>query len=410
MRTLIFSALLLCLSSLAAQQHLIEFEKIDTYPIEALKKLWSDNSVPEFISPVNHGVEVYQLTYWTKWHDGSRIKASGLYWLPIDKREDLPLVCYNHGSRSKRKEKIELSGEQLITTALAADGYAAIMPDYIGLGKGDKFHLYMHAESEADASIDMIRATKELNAKLDVKLNDMLFLSGYSQGGHAAMSTHKMIEERYPEEFNVTASAPMSGAYDLNGVQRIGMYEPYTRPAYLAFLIKSYNEVYGFYPDVREVFKPEYGDTVISMLESQEYTLRTISTLMPEIPADVLREEVVTAYEGSPAAGFGKALIENSNHDWAPKSPMLICYCKADEEVSYENARVAHKNMKANGSKHIKLRHAGRKFDHRSCALYTSIYTKMYFDSFAKKGSKKGRKGPVTKRFLISLGKMTAKP
>ncbi|MFT7588175.1 MAG: hypothetical protein ACI959_000382 [Limisphaerales bacterium] len=407
----ILFALCLCFTlTLSAQRnHLISFEKVDSYSKETLQELWADNSVPEFISPVNYGVEVYEVLYWTKWHDGSKIKASGYYWLPIDKRSDLPFACYNHGSRSKRAHKVDLGGEQLITTALAADGYAVIMPDYIGLGKGDKFHLYMHAESEAYASIDMIRAVREMNVEIEIELNEYLFLSGYSQGGHAAMATHKMMQEKYPDEFNVTASAPMSGAYDLAGVQRINMFEPYTRPAYLAYLIQSYNEVYGFYDDVRNVFKHEFGDTVISMLESQKYTLSRISKVLPVVPAEALTEEVVKMYVEDPDAGIGMALKVNSNHDWAPENPMMICYCKSDEEVSYLNAKVAHENMKDKGSKHIRLRHAGKKFDHRSCALYTSIYTKMYFDSFLK-GSKKGRKGPVTKRFLISLGKIGAKP
>ena len=61
--------------------------------------------------------------------------------------------------------------------------------------------------------------------------------------------------------------------------------------------------------------------------------------------------------------------------------------------------------MKELGSKSVKVKNAGR-FDHRTCALYASVYTKMYFDSFSKKGSTKGRKGPVFKRMLISIAKI----
>jgi len=65
------------------------------------------------------------------------------------------------------------------------------MPDYIGLGKGDKFHLYQNSESEATASIDMLLAIQELNIEFGIKTNKQLFLTGYSQGGHACMATHK---------------------------------------------------------------------------------------------------------------------------------------------------------------------------------------------------------------------------
>ena len=96
---------------------------------------------------------------------------------------------------------------------------------------------------------------------------------------------------------------------------------------------------------------------------------------------------------------------ENSVHDWKAESPVQLCYCEADEEVKYENAIVAHAKMKDNGTKHVTLRHVGKKFSHRQCADYACIYTKFFFDSF-RKGSKKGRKGPVHKRFLLSLAKM----
>ena len=66
-----------------------------------------------------------------------------------------------------------------------------IIPDYIGLGKGDKFHLYQNSESEATASIDMLLAIQELNIEFGIKINKQLFLTGYSQGGHACMATHK---------------------------------------------------------------------------------------------------------------------------------------------------------------------------------------------------------------------------
>ena len=53
------------------------------------------------------------------------------------------------------------------------------MPDYIGLGKGDKFHLYQNSESEATACIHMLLAVQELKTELKVKTNELLFLTGY---------------------------------------------------------------------------------------------------------------------------------------------------------------------------------------------------------------------------------------
>ena len=71
----------------------------------------------------------------------------------------------------------------------------------IGLGEGEGIHNYMHAETEASATIDLIIYGKELAYELlGVSSNNQLFLFGYSQGGHATMAAVKEIEEKVREK------------------------------------------------------------------------------------------------------------------------------------------------------------------------------------------------------------------
>ena len=64
------------------------------------------------------------------------------------------------------------------------------MPDYIGMGESPGLHPYVHGESEATATIDMIRAAREfITDSLNLIDNHQVFLSGYSQGGHACGNT-----------------------------------------------------------------------------------------------------------------------------------------------------------------------------------------------------------------------------
>lgn len=133
--------------------------------------------------------------------------------------------------------------------AHATDGYAAMYPDYYGIGKGEGKHLYQHAWSEAYAFIYMLYAVDELNQKLNVKSNGQLFLTGYSQGGHASLAAHKYLQELNDPRFQVTASSPMSGAYDMTGEQEKYMFQEYPRPFYLPYLILSYQEAYKILPN-----------------------------------------------------------------------------------------------------------------------------------------------------------------
>ena len=140
--------------------NLVSYQLVETYTKEMLKQKWKEQGVPEAVAPVRYSIDVYEIIYRTKWHDGSTVKASGLYFVPTDstKEEAMPMVCYHHGTQIKKERKVRLGGEQAICVGFAADGYLVARPDYIGLGKGERKHLYHHVPTQSGASMDMLRA------------------------------------------------------------------------------------------------------------------------------------------------------------------------------------------------------------------------------------------------------------
>lgn len=402
---LFFFSTFLLLAQATKTPTLISYELVKSYTKEALQQRWKEQGVPEAVAPVRYGIDIYEIIYRTKWHDGSTIKASGLYYVPKDstKEEAMPMVCYHHGTQIRKERKVRLGGEQAICVGFAADGYLVARPDYIGLGKGDKTHLYHHVPTQSGASMDLLRAIKELNPRIKVSQNDFLFATGYSQGGHATMGFHKTVQEKYSDEFKITASAPMSGAYDLAGVQEEVMFKEYSHPGYLPYLFLSFQEVYGFYDNVSDIFKAPY-DTMLPPLYKGQHAMGYINRLIPSIPKDVLRPEIVEEYLANDDFPFKKALRENSVHDWKPEQPVLFCYCQADEQVTYKNSLVAYSKMKENGSDLVQIKHVNKHLGHKDCAMFAVMHAKMFFDSF-RKGSKKGTAGPLGKRFLIGIGK-----
>ncbi len=393
----------------AQDKKLIAYEKARSKTKAEMEAKWKEEKIPQIVAPVNYGVDIYEIDYWTEWHDGTPIKASGMYFLPQGKTTDLPLMTYHHGTIIiKKRRGLDYNGESAICLAFAVDGYAVAWPDYVGLGRGEKFHLYQNVESEAQASIDLMRAIRELNIELGVELNDELYLTGYSQGGHASLSTHKIIQEKYSSEFTVTASSPMSGAYDMAGVQVHTMFEEYTQPHYLPYLIHGMNEVYDIWDgDLNEIYAPPY-DSIIPSLFDDNHSVGQINDALPKIPKDMIKDEVVQDFVDDLNHPFRKALEANGLTNWKPETPVQFCYCTNDEEVFYKNALVAHERMKAAGAKNVTLRRTAKKFGHFQCASFAAIHTKMYFDSF-RKGKRKGKKGPVFKRFLITLAKTFTK-
>jgi pimeloyl-ACP methyl ester carboxylesterase len=393
--------------TLICAQQVVERKRIASVSAMQMDSLRQLQHVPRRLAPVRYGVDVYELTYTTRWWDGTPVKASGFYLVPQNCQESIPTVAYNHGTRLQRARTFNMRGEETLCAFFAADGYAVLIPDYLGLGLGERSHIYMHAATEATATIDMIRACKSINAELGIQANAQLFLTGYSQGGHAAMATHRYLQEHPELGMQVTASAPMSGAYDMVGVQSRVIDKPYSHPGYLPFLLLSYQEVYHLVPDSAAFFKAPYNTTLLPWFDGN-HKLSELSGILPSVPGEVLDERLLAAYKNDPDNALRKALQENSLLDWAPEQPMLICYCKADEQVLYENALVARDSMEARGSELVRTRMAGRRFSHGPCALYTAIYAKMWFDSF-RDGSVKGNEGPAWNRFLVSLSKMAYK-
>ena len=374
---------------------------------DELQKKMKENHVPKSLLNPKYDVDIYDITYKTCWVDSSCIMASGLVFVPKGYNKPMAEVVYHHGTRVQKGRENKIDGESYLCLGLSVDGYLVLKPDYIGLGHGDKFHLYQQNKSLGQASADMIYAVRELNDSLNLKLNSQLFLTGYSEGGYAAVAANKFIQESCPD-LKVTATSGNSGAYDMAGVQSQVMFQKYGHPHYLPFLLRGLNEVYHMVPNINTIYKSPY-DTLIPQVFDGKHTFKEIDAYMPEIPKDMVRDSFVNLFVTDTNFILRKALVDNSLCNWKPANPIQLCYCDKDEQVSYKNSFVAQHGMKDLGAKHITLREGGKKYGHNKCALFASMYSKLYFDSF-RNGSKYGRKGNVNKRFLLALARLAIKP
>ena len=388
------------------QSQLINYELIATFSEDSLNSIWKEYSIPKLMVPINNGIEIYHVNYYTNWIDGTKIKASGRYLVPQN-RTNSPTLVYNHGTRIKKGRPKITGGENILCMIFATDGYAVLSPDYIGLGEGEKTHLYCNVESEALAGIDFLLAIKELNEKINVKVNDQLFITGYSQGGHAAMSMHKVIERDYKKRIKITASSPMSGPYNVSGVQGELMFNKYSQPHYLPYLLYGLNTAYQIWPENEfyNIYRKPY-DTLIPKLFNGNYKIKSINKALPEIPINIIKPELINTYKKDSNFIIRKLLQRNDVSNWKPLAPIQMCYCEADEEVLYENAILTKKNMMALGAKNITARSAGKKYGHGKCAGFSTLYTKYYFDTFKKRKTTTGKKGAFFKRCSLSLYKI----
>ena len=274
--------------------YLVSYNLVKSHTKKSISALWKKHHIPKIILHVKNDVDIYEIIYKAKWIDSSWIQCSGIYFAPKNIKKPAPIMMYGHGTQiHKHRDISDEDAQQGICLGFATDGYAACYPDYYGIGKGEKDHLYQHAWSEAMSFIYMLYAIDELNKKIDVKTNGQLFLTGYSQGGHSSFAAQKYLEELNDPRFKVTATSPMSGAYDMTGEQEKYMFQVYPRPFYLPYLLVSYQEAYRVIDidNIYSIFKPPF-DTLLPKYYSnnRDKTLDDLDKIMPKIPAEVVMD------------------------------------------------------------------------------------------------------------------------
>lgn len=282
-------------------------------------------------------VDYFKLIYRTVDSKGNVITVSGALFIPKGKT-NLSLISVQHGTQTKRTNVGSVNAlsapEGLIAAAL---GYFALAPDYIGLGESNVIHPYHIAKSSADPVIDIIRAGKEFAGKNSIALNGQIFLAGYSEGGYVTMAAQREIELNYKSEFPLTAVAPMAGAYDLNmTAKKILQGQTYNQPAYLAYFMVAYNDVYGW-NNLNTFFNSPYSEKLLTLFNGN-YTTDEINSQLTSDLTKLINQNFAKNYLAGTETNLTAAFTTNSLLNWKPIAPMRLYHGDADEYVPYENS------------------------------------------------------------------------
>jgi len=277
--------------------------------------------------------------------------------------------------------------ETLVAVLFATSGYLGVMPDYLGLGVSTDLHPYTHAATLASATGDMIRASRDYAAEKKVTLSGKVFLIGYSEGGSATVAAQKLIESSFPSEFNLVASAPMAGSYDMSGamVDVMESDSPFPATYYLPYLLLAYDQIYGLFDATSDVFVDPYASQIPGLYDGP-HGAGEINDALPSIPITLLQPAYVTAFDADSNHPLRAALRDNDLYDWTPKTPTRIYHCTTDDTVPFSNSQLAFDTFVANGSTSVEL--VPLAFgSHVECAAPTLILGKFWFDSFLTSGA-----------------------
>jgi hypothetical protein len=294
-------------------------------------------------SSARYGVATYRVSYCTVSPAGAPTTASGLLALPRGKLGRLPLVAYGHGTITARTDAPSFLGTQearLAPLVFAAEGFAVVAPDYLGLGVSPLQHPFVHAATEADASVDLLRAADLAAARHGARVSHDVLVSGHSQGGHAALAIGRELQ-RDKGPWRLAALAPMAGPYDMSGTLLPAALDPSrTDPAkasvYLAYLLTSWKSLYHLYQDPHEVFAAPYADSVEGLFDGT-HGLDMVAAALPDTPEQLFRPEAL-ARMAHPSGRLAAALRDNDVCRWTPTVPTRLYAGRGDRDVASVHA------------------------------------------------------------------------
>lgn len=294
-------------------------------------------------------VSVREIVYTTPGPKGGSYQVSAALLIPTNCAAGvplpMPLVAYNRGTEVKKARAMSnpTDGETAVLMGmLAAQGYAVVATDYLGYNKSNhSYHPYLHAESQASTTVDSIRAAKGALAALGLSTSGKLFLTGYSQGGHASLATLKAIESDPSLGLTVTAAGPMSGPYSLTNSFVAGLTFLPTGTGgssiFTPMLVSGYQKVYGnMYASPSDFYKAPYVTGIEDLLPgTRSFEQLYLDGKLPVNLGDLVTTAAVTAI-GDASSPIRKALSANDLiSGWTPKAPLMLCGGSGDPVVLY---------------------------------------------------------------------------
>ena len=274
-------------------------------------------------------VQVVEIVYATTAPDGTPAQASGAVMIPSGPSCEgpYPLVSYAPGTDLQRTRTMANVGDpevQLVAAMLASQGFVVAATDYLGYSKSDlPYHPYLHASSEATASLDALRAARELGTQRGVGLSGKVFVTGYSQGGHASMATQKTIETSTASEFALAGAGHMSGPYNLSGSVNASLGDlplgDLGSTFYIPITVTSLQKVYkNLYTTPGDFFQAPYDATIEGIFPSPSGV--SVQDLIAQDKLPVLLGSLVTegfiAAALNPTSALHRAFVANSPTDF----------------------------------------------------------------------------------------------
>lgn len=275
----------------------VEFEiRLEPEDVDAfIAELFAGYRAPQ----AKFAVETYIITYESRYADGEESVNTAQLLVPqVARAAQIPVYWFNPGSTGivdacavtmEHTTPIRWGNYRGHTLAMAGQGLVGVVPDYPGFGDPSRLQQYYHAESEAFAVLDGLRALRSALSQLDGGPEPSgIYLGGYSQGGHAAFAAADW-RTRYAPNVRIDGIVGFGPAADVPAV-----IEEYMVASPL--LMHVYGTIYGediF--DLSRIYQAQWAETMVYDITRQ--CIRGLQRYYPWSVPDLFSPEFARALQ-----------------------------------------------------------------------------------------------------------------
>src|SRR5467141_108844 len=203
------------------------------------------------------GVRGWRILYATTVDDTTPATAVATVFAPTDSLAGpRPIIAWEHGTTGLLQKCMPSLFSAPSAGIPARDrvvkaGWVVVETDYSFAEKGGP-HPYLIGEGEARATLDAVRAARQMS---ELTLDKRMVVWGYSQGGHAALWTG-IVGPRYAPDLEILGIAAIAPAANIKNILAMNVEVDKRIGPYLAL---SYSR---FYPDItfERAIRPEALD------------------------------------------------------------------------------------------------------------------------------------------------------
>ena len=317
--------------------------------------------VPEEYLPTRD-VTVMNILYPSTDPDANPVTLSGSIFIPKNimdgEAESQGILLHNHFT-SAYKYQCSTHGyyqfEGMLLAMPVFIDYIVVTSDFYGFGTTERFpQAFLCGTTNAKASLDCLRAAKQLLAEEDIAYGDLLFNIGYSSGGFDALAVQKLRDNEYREEFFFDKTFAGGFPADLKMA-----YQEYITTFHTIYnvvmplMVVSFNESLHLNLSYSDVFQSFLADNIDDWILSKNYSTQEINDLIDrEKTVDDIFQPPYLDLSSEESIALQDCLeSQNLATGWTPDptQKLYIMHARDDDYVPIQSARVIIPFLENNG-------------------------------------------------------------